>query len=169
MSYIGYAAAVCGVMLAALALFIWKVRENALVSKMQQEAEKFGIIEQTEKGEETDTHKLTKEQKISLGLILASVALWFIGYNAVTSKYSLYATNVLDKDYNLTLLIAQGAAIVSYLPVGMLATKFGRKKTIIVGVVMLAAAFTGGAFVTANTSGIVMYAFLPWQVSRGRR
>ena len=159
MSYIGYAAAVCGVMLAALALFIWKVRENALVSKMQQEAEKFGITEQTEKGEESDTHKLTKEQKISLGLILASVALWFIGYNAVTSKYSLYATNVLDKDYNLTLLIAQGAAIVSYLPVGMLATKFGRKKTIIVGVVMLAAAFTGGAFVTANTSGIVMYAF----------
>lgn len=159
MSYIGYAAAVCGVMLAALALFIWKVRENALVSKMQQEAEKFGITEQTEKGEESDTHKLTKEQKISLGLILASVALWFIGYNAVTSKYSLYATNVLDKDYNLTLLIAQGAAIVSYLPVGMLATKFGRKKTIIAGVVMLAAAFTGGAFVTANTSGIVMYAF----------
>lgn len=159
MSYIGYVLAVCGVMLIALALFLWKVKENKFVEQMQAEAKEFGIEEQTEEGEQTAPAKLTREQKISLGLILASVALWFIGYNAVTSKYSLYATNVLDKDYNLTLLIAQGAAIISYLPVGMLSTKFGRKKTIIVGVIMLAVAFTGGAFVVSETSSIVMYAF----------
>ena len=62
--------------------------------------------------------------------ILLSIVLWFFGYNAVTSKYSVYASNILHKDYNLTLIIAQAAAIVSYLPVGLIASKVGRKKTI---------------------------------------
>lgn len=66
MGYIGYAAAVCGVMLAALALFIWKVRENALVSKMQQEAEKFGIIEQTEKEKKQILISLQRNRKFLL-------------------------------------------------------------------------------------------------------
>lgn len=64
----------------------------------------------------------------SLILLLLSIVLWFFGYNAVTSKYSVYASNILHKDYNLTLIIAQAAAIVSYLPVGFIASKAGRKR-----------------------------------------
>lgn len=52
----------------------------------------------------------------SLIFLLLSIVLWFFGYNAVTSKYSVYASNILHKDYNLTLIIAQAAAIISYLP-----------------------------------------------------
>ena len=73
----------------------------------------------------------------SLVFILLSIVLWFFGYNAVTSKYSVYASNILHKDYNLTLIIAQAAAIVAYLPVGFIASKVGRKKTILAGVLML--------------------------------
>ena len=76
----------------------------------------------------------------SLIFLLLSIVLWFFGYNAVTSKYSVYASNILHKDYNLTLIIAQAAAIISYLPVGFIASKVGRKKTILAGVVMLTAA-----------------------------
>ena len=68
----------------------------------------FGNKEEDEK-EKKETRKLTKSESKSLILILASIALWYIGYNAVTSKYSLYAGRVLDMDYNTTLLIAQGA------------------------------------------------------------
>lgn len=64
-----------------------------------------------------------------------------MGYNAVTSKYSVYAGKVLNLDYNSTLMIANIAAIVSYIPVGAAASKIGRKKTILGGVVMLASAF----------------------------
>ena len=85
---------------------------------------------------------------ISLCLILASVALWFTGYNAVTSKYSVYATRELGFDYNLTLIIAQAAAIVSYIPVGIIASKIGRKKTILAGIIILASAFFIGNFIT---------------------
>jgi len=89
-------------------------------------------------------------------LILASVALWYFGYNAVTSKYAVYAGNILNMDYNTTLLIAQAFAIVSYLPAGMVASKFGRKKTILVGVILLGVAFGAASFMRADSSVLVM-------------
>lgn len=84
--------------------------------------------------------------------------LWFFGYNAVTSKYSVYASNILHKDYNLTLIIAQAAAIVAYLPVGFIASKVGRKKTILAGVVMLTTSFTVAAFLNADSPTVLMNA-----------
>ena len=89
-------------------------------------------------------------------LILMSIVLWYFGYNAVTSKYAVYAGNVLDMDYNTTLLVAQGAAIISYLPAGMIASKIGRKKTILVGVLMLTAAFGAAYFMRAGSSVVLM-------------
>ncbi|MEG1711149.1 MAG: MFS transporter, partial [Clostridia bacterium] len=157
MSYIGFVLATCAVMIVALALFLWRVKENKLVAQMQAEATLYGIEERLPQNG-NNSAKLTKAQRASLGLILASVALWFIGYNAITSKYSLYATNILDKDYNLTLLLAQAAAIIAYIPVGFIATKFGRKRTILVGIVMLTVAFGGGAFITPESPSLLMYA-----------
>src|SRR5699024_6908439 len=98
--------------------------------------------------QQDETEKLPKDKLRSLIFILASVALWFIGYNAITSKYSVYAVNVLNKDYNTTLLIAQAAAVVAYIPVGLLASKIGRKKSILIGVALLALAFFGTIFIT---------------------
>ena len=91
-------------------------------------------------------------------MILASVILWYMGYNAVSSKYSVYATNVLQLDYNLTLMISTGAAIVSYLPVGIISSKFGRKKMIMAGVVMLGVAFLVASFMRSGSSLAVMNA-----------
>ena len=95
--------------------------------------------------------KLSKGEFRSLVFLLASIVLWFFGYNAVTSKYTVYAQNVLDKDATTTLLLANVAAIISYLPVGMVASKLGRKKTILAGVAMLFTAFLGGCFMTASS------------------
>ena len=94
----------------------------------------------------------------SLIFILLSIALWYFGYNAVTSKYSVYATNILAKDYNTTMLLAQAAAIVAYLPAGMVASKLGRKKTIMGGVVMLSGAFACAAFMRASSPTWLMNA-----------
>ena len=68
----------------------------------------------------------------------------------------MYASNILHKDYNLTLIIAQAAAILSYLPVGMIASKVGRKKTIMAGVIMLAVAFGSASFMRADSPSMVM-------------
>ena len=101
---------------------------------------------------------LSKAEKRSLIIILLSIALWYIGYNAVTSKYSVYAPNILNKDYNTTMLLAQAAAIVAYLPAGLVASKLGRKKTILAGVVMLTSAFAVAAFARAGAPTLRMNA-----------
>lgn len=151
-----YYIVVCGVILLGLIIFLLTVKENKWAEEMRQDTEKY-CIEPSRAQEDGGSKRLSRAEFKSLLLILGSVALWYMGYNAITSKYSLYADNVLRQSYDLTLLIAQGAAIISYLPVGMIATKIGRKKTILAGVVMLALAFFLAIFITAESSPVIMY------------
>lgn len=155
MSYTVYYGVIAAIMLGALIIFRLTVKEPKWSAEMQQTSKDLGI-EEDDEDENKATRKLTRSELGSLLLILASIALWYIGYNAVTSKYSLYASSVLGMDYNTTLLIAQGAAIVSYLPAGMIASKVGRKKTILAGVVMLTSAFAVASFLRAGSSVLLM-------------
>ena len=154
MSYTVYYGVVAGIMVVSLAVFLLTVREPAWAKEMQEDSIRLGIEE--EETEEGGSRGLSKSEKVSLLLILASVALWYFGYNAVTSKYAVYAGNILNMDYNTTLLLAQAAAIVAYLPAGMVASKIGRKKTILAGVVMLAAAFAFASFMRSGSSVLLM-------------
>ena len=157
--FFDYMIAVVILMLAALAVFLLTVKEKKWAAEMNVQAKALGIEEKSTGNKEVEKkHKLTGAQFVSLCLILASVALWFIGYNAVTSKYSVYATEFLGVEYNLTLMIAQGAAIISYIPVGIISSKIGRKKSILAGIVMLTAAFFMASFMREGISGVVMYA-----------
>jgi len=156
MSYTGYFCVIAGVMLAALAVFMLTVKEPRFVREMHEQSARFGIAEEDDAAEKAGRRRLTAEEKRSLFFILASIVLWFFGYNAVTSKYSVYASNILHKDYNFTLIIAQAAAIIAYLPVGIVASKVGRKKTILAGVVMLAVAFGVAGALRADSPTVLM-------------
>jgi len=154
MSYTPYYIAIAAIMVVALIIFLATVKEPQWVAQMQSDAIRYNISEEEETKQ---TRKLSKSEKGSLICILLSVALWYFGYNAVTSKYSVYAPNVLLMGYSETMLIAQACAIVSYLPAGMVASKIGRKKTILAGVVMLSAAFTVASFMRAGSPAWLMY------------
>ena len=154
MSYSVYYAVIAGLMLVSLAIFLLTVREPAWAKQMQEDTVRYGIEE--EEAVQSETRKLTAGEKRSLILILLSVALWYFGYNAVTSKYAVYATNILDMDYNTTMLLAQGAAIVAYMPAGIIASKIGRKKTILAGVAILALAFGTASFMRAGSPVMLM-------------
>ena len=156
MSYTAYFAVIAAIMLAALVVFMLTVRENEWAAEMQQQSVELGLEDKEEAA--TGERKLSVDEVKSLIFLLLSIVLWFFGYNAVTSKYSVYASNILHKDYNLTLIIAQAAAIISYLPVGFIASKVGRKKTILAGVVMLTAAFTTASFMSAESPTMLMNA-----------
>ena len=154
MSYTVYYSVIAGIMLTALAIFLLTVREKKWSQQMQEDSIRLGIEDTAEdKGEKRG---LTAAEKKSLIFILLSIALWYFGYNAVTSKYSVYASKILDKDYNTTMLLAQAAAIVAYLPAGMVASKIGRKKTIMGGVVMLSGAFAAAAFMRSSSPTLLM-------------
>ena len=165
MSYIGYFGAVAALMLIALVVFLVKVKEPAWCKDMQVESAELQDAESVE--ENAQKRKLTKGEKASLLLLLASVILWYFGYNAVSSKYSVYASNLLGADFNITLMIGTGAAIVSFVPVGILSSKIGRKKAILIGVALLTVAFALAQFVTAQTPvmlmiGIFVLAGIAW-------
>lgn len=150
MNYVPVFAVTSGLMLVALIVFMFKVKEPLFVEDMKKQSEEYGIVETEESSE--GTRKLTKSERISLFLILASVVFWFMGYNAVTSKYSVYASNILRLDFNFTLIIAQAAAVVAFIPVGMIATKIGRKKSILSGIIMLGSSFIAASFIDAGSS-----------------
>lgn len=158
MQYTGYVVAVVSIMLTGLVVFLLTVKEKKWADEMEEDSRRLGLEETpAEVDASVQKRKLSKGEMKSLLLILASVALWFIGYNSITSKYSVYATNILGFDFNFTLIIAQAAAIVSYIPVGIVASKIGRRKTILSGIIILASAFFIGNFITPTTPELIMY------------
>lgn len=176
MSYTWFVSAVCGIMAIALVVFVFTVKEKKWNAEMleqqalldaeeEKENEARKITAETSADENSQNavtvpaskNKMSKDKLRSLILILASVALWFIGYNAITSKYSVYALNELNKDYNATLMIAQVAAVIAYIPVGLIASKIGRKKTILIGVAMLTVAFGGAIFIKSSSPSWIMW------------
>ena len=54
-------------------------------------------------------------------------------------------------------MIAQVAAVIAYIPVGLVASKIGRKKTILIGVAMLTAAFGGAIFINSSSPTWLMW------------
>ena len=157
MSYTGFFCAVAALMLVALIVFLWKVREPQWVEDMHRESVRLGLID-AEPAETTEKRKLTPGEKRSLLLVLASVVLWYFGYNAITTKYSVYATNILGKDFNMTLTIGTASAIISFVPVGILSSRIGRKKAILLGVALLTAAFFAAIFIGPNSSTALIIA-----------
>ena len=158
MKYTGYVVAVCSVMLTGLVIFLLTVKEKKWAAEMQEESAELGLDKPDDGRDPTYAgKKLSRSELGSLLLILASVALWYIGYNSITSKYSVYATNVLGFDYNFTLIVAQIAAIIAYIPVGIVASRIGRRKTILAGITMLATAFFAANFITSSSPSALMY------------
>lgn len=150
MSYTTFYFIVAAIMILSLNIFLLTVKEKKWAEEMQADSIRLGIEEAADDLQE-EKRGLSKAEFKSLICILASIALWYFGYNAVTSKYSVYAGNILHKDYNTTLLLAQAAAIVAYLPAGIVASKIGRKKTIMGGVTLLSVAFGCASFMRAES------------------
>jgi Na+/melibiose symporter-like transporter len=163
-SYVDYTPAFVTVgilMLIILAVFLWKVKEPKMVAEKLEEDRMYGLTDEEEEQHEHEFATLAKDKKRSLALILISVFLWFIGYNAVTTKLSDYAPKVLGMGFSLPLLIAQGAALIAFIPIGILATKIGRRKTVLIGITILSVCFGSVFFLNESISSLmyVIFAF----------
>ncbi|MDD3106673.1 MAG: MFS transporter, partial [Bacilli bacterium] len=103
-----------------LGLFMSKVNEPELVAMMHEQSKKYGLEEVPKPQEEEsfESDKMSPEVKKSFLLIMASIVLWFMAYNAATTKFSIYSQIVLDMGFIVPLLIAQIAAIAVYIPIG---------------------------------------------------
>ena len=158
-SYVPLFIIVGGIMLLALVILMLFVNEPKLV-KEQEEFEKNHPETETTAIEENG--ELPKEVKRSLAFLLASIALWFIGYNGVTTWFTTYAQRVWSMslgDASMCLTVATVGAIASYIPVGIVASKVGRRKTIRFGTLLLSGSFFAGFLYTllVGTFSPVLY------------
>lgn len=137
---------VAGIMILSLIIVMFSVNEVKWNAEMlaweKTHSEDTPAAENTEQESE-----LPKEVKRSLIFLLLSVMLWYMGYNAMETWFTTYADamwNMQLGDASLCLTIATGGAILFFIPSGILASKIGRKKTILGGILLLAASFFGG-------------------------
>lgn len=139
--------AVSSLMVIAVIILVLTIKENKL-SKQLAGTPGFKEDEEDLEGS-SSSHEMPKEVKRSLYFILASIFLWFTAYNAVITAFSRYATNVWGLkggSFVDALMVATGAAIISFIPIGIISSKIGRKKTIIIGIVTMSLSYLSGFF-----------------------
>lgn len=145
-------------MVISVAVLFVTIKENKLRKEIDANEEEEA--EETKVESSAKSSKLPKDVKRSLIFILLSVAFWFIAYNAVTTAFSRYATHVWGLEgggYADCLLIATVAAIISYIPIGIIASKIGRKKMILIGIVLLGGCFLAAGFYSTYHWSMVIF------------
>ena len=153
---------VSAIMFVSVGILFLLVKEPKLVEEnkeLEKQHPEWNLAEDDGSGNE----RLPQDVKRSLGFLLASIALWFIGYNAVTTWFTTYVSVVMGQGLggaSTCLLIATAGAIVSYLPIGNLASRIGRKKTIMMGILLLAAMFFAGFVLTSIYKNINVIMFI---------
>ncbi len=153
---------VSAIMIVSIAVMFATIREPQLTAENQAlEAQhpEWNLAEDDGSGNEV----LPQNVRRSLMFLLASIALWFIGYNGITTWFTTYVDLVMGQGLggaSTCLLIATGGAIISYIPIGHIAHRIGRKRTIMIGIVLLAACFLGGFFLTTAFHSINAVMFI---------
>ena len=148
-------------MIVILMAFLFLVNEPKFVEDCKKDCEEYGISnddEAVERGEEepsevaadaaeehpTETPEEIAEKKKkherafkrSFFFILASTFMWFMGYNAISSNLSVYCTKVLNQSAAVASVISgvsMAVSAIAFIPVGILAVKIGRRKSVLLG------------------------------------
>lgn len=143
-SYLPVFTGVALIMIAAVVLLVLTTKEKRIAAQIASEYPEETVLEKEKEGK-----GLEASVKRSLGFILASIFLWFTAYNAVTTAFSRYAVKVWGMEgggFASCLMVATVAAIISYLPIGVISSRIGRKKTILLGLVCMLISYTSVFF-----------------------
>ncbi len=142
---------IAGFMLVAVLVMVLAVNENKVLKETN--------IHDEEEQEQDKGKKMERPVFISLALILVSVLLWYMAYNAVTTAFSRYCVNIWGVDLSTSssyLLLATISAIASFVPLGFLSSRFGRKKMVLAGVALMTVCYLIAIFLRQETP--IMYA-----------
>lgn len=145
-------------MILAVVIMLIKVRENKFVEQKHEIMQELGIAEDDEDLSEKERKQLeaqeggrlkklglTKAQFVSLILLLSAAFMWYMAYNGSKTFYSLFYTEYLNQDkFELPLIIGQAAGFISFIPASMIGSKIGRKKTVLLGILICALGFALG-------------------------
>lgn len=146
---------VAALMVIAVGILVITIQEKKTKAKVEEEVKAYeagaGVIVETQDAEDAKAPMLW-EVKRSMIFLLASIFLWFTAYNAVTTAFSRYTRVVWKMEgggFADCLMVATVAAILSYIPIGNIASKAGRKKTIMGGIILMSLCYFGAIFAGA--------------------
>ena len=157
---------VSAIMFVAVGLLFLLIKEPKLVKETQEEEKKhpeWNLATTDDSGKEV----LPKAVKKSLAFLLASIALWFIAYNGISTWFTTYVDQVMGEGLggaSTCLLIGTIGAAVMFIPIGIIASKIGRKKMIMIGVAMLSSCFLLGTILTWNAHKITIPMYILFAV-----
>ena len=147
---------VSSIMFVAVAVLFLTIKEPKLTAEnkaLEAQHPEWNLSKDDGSGNEV----LPKAVKKSLAFLLLSIAFWFAGYNGVTTWFTTYVSVVMGEGLggaSTCLLVGTAGAIFSYIPIGYLAFRFGRKSMIRFGVCLLTACFVIGFLLTYGKSEI---------------
>jgi MFS family permease len=116
-----------GIMLLAIAVVIWQVKEPEVVQP---------VAATKEPGLWANVQQVTTDRDRSGLFLLAAIFCWFVGWYATEAFFTLYARNILGVEVGTgtQMLTAFAATLILFaIPSGLLATRIGRKPTILIG------------------------------------
>lgn len=149
-------------MLVSLIILIVKIKENKVVEEMKLDMEVGEQLAETEAASKID-HKLTKQDKTNLVLLIASIFLWYMGFNAVETFWSTYGIEVMNKgSVSIATVALTVASLITFIPAGKLVSKIGRKWSIVLGLGLMIISL-GGCFICSQISlktNLVIYILL---------
>jgi MFS family permease len=145
-----------GVMIIAVIIVLLFVKEPKPEDVEQGEMEESaGLVENLkEVWGESDKRGVT---------ILLAIFLWFVGWNAMEAFFTIYARNVLgvDPGTGTQMLTAFAAALILFaIPSGYIATWFGRKRTILVGLAGMLVGLGVGFFIRDAKMMLILLAVM---------
>lgn len=135
-------------MVVAVLVLVLTVRENKLSKQIQEQEAHAAATAEVVDDREKDVD-MPKDVKKSFCYLLASIFLWFMAYNAVTTAFSRYAVKVWKLEggsFSNCLMVGMAAGIISFIPLGILSSKIGRKKAILLGIVLMTCSYLAGFF-----------------------
>ena len=139
-----------GLMMVAVAVLFATVKEKRIAEEIKKQGAESG--EGKEDRAVPQKTAMPKEVKRSMIFLLISIFLWFTAYNAVTTAFSRYTRVVWHMEggsFADCLMVATVAAICSYIPIGNIASRAGRKKTILAGIALMRLCYFAAVFVGA--------------------
>lgn len=149
-------------MLVSLIILIVKIKENKVLEEMKLDMEVGEQLAETEAASKPD-HKLTKQDKTNLVLLIASIFLWYMGFNAVETFWSTYGIEVMNKgSVSIATVALTVASLITFIPAGKLVSKIGRKWSIVLGLGLMIISL-GGCFICSQISlktNLVIYILL---------
>ena len=136
---------VAALMILGLVVLLWKVNEKKLAKEVAEEYPGYTVLPGSASAEDPqNSEPLPKDVRRSLIFALAAVFFYYMAYNGVTTAYSRYAQEVwglTGGSFATSLMVIAVTAVISYIPLGILSGKFGRRKIIALGFVMMLISF----------------------------